>query len=302
MTDTTLDPASPPRILLLGAGGAQDSRRLAGALLSAGFDLAEGGPSGTSGVDLVLAQSANTADREALLARAAGRGAVPVPGGLALLLRSGAYGELHSRQAEGARVRAQAAAAAPGLRINAIALGDDLGPLGGALRLILAAPSMTGQLLWVDGQTHFAVETGSLARPRGTGTAAAFRRVFVRDLVLACRVGVYRHERIGEQRVRINIELGVREEGGPLEDRLSDVVCYDRIVTSIRGVVATGHVSLVETLAERIAAVCLEDSRVAVARVRIEKLDVYADAESAGIEIERWGKILQRNPSAAAGS
>jgi dihydroneopterin aldolase len=46
-------------------------------------------------------------------------------------------------------------------------------------------------------------------------------------------------------------------------------------------------VRLVETLAERIAEACLEDERVEHVRIRIEKLDVFADAASAGIEIER---------------
>jgi dihydroneopterin aldolase len=43
----------------------------------------------------------------------------------------------------------------------------------------------------------------------------------------------------------------------------------------------------VETLAEQIAALCLEDRRVRVARVRVEKLDVFVDATSVGVEIER---------------
>src|SRR5262245_7169316 len=32
-------------------------------------------------------------------------------------------------------------------------------------------------------------------------------RVFVRDLILPARIGVYSHEKTGEQRVRINLEL-----------------------------------------------------------------------------------------------
>jgi dihydroneopterin aldolase len=40
-------------------------------------------------------------------------------------------------------------------------------------------------------------------------------------------------------------------------------------------------------MAERIAEACLMDARVQVARVRVEKLDVFADAVSAGVEVER---------------
>jgi dihydroneopterin aldolase len=50
---------------------------------------------------------------------------------------------------------------------------------------------------------------------------------------------------------------------------------------------AEGHINLVETLAEKIAELCLGDGRVETARIRVEKLDVYAEAASVGIEIER---------------
>jgi dihydroneopterin aldolase len=73
-------------------------------------------------------------------------------------------------------------------------------------------------------------------------------KVFVRDLILPCRIGVYSHEKNSEQRVRIN---------------------------------------LVETLADRIAAQCLADRRVLSATVRVEKLDVMPDAGAVGVEIER---------------
>jgi dihydroneopterin aldolase len=43
----------------------------------------------------------------------------------------------------------------------------------------------------------------------------------------------------------------------------------------------------VETLAEEIADICLDDGRVRVVRVRVEKLDVFDEAVSVGVEIER---------------
>jgi dihydroneopterin aldolase len=65
------------------------------------------------------------------------------------------------------------------------------------------------------------------------------------------------------------------------------VVDYEGVADAVRAIVAAGHVMLVETLAERIAESCLADPRVHLARVRVEKLDVFADAASAGVEIER---------------
>ena len=121
--------------------------------------------------------------------------------------------------------------------------------------------------------------------------APGHRRILVRDLVLACEIGTLRHERGRQQRVRINVELEVREDAAPIGDDLRNVVCYDEIVSAIRRLVAGGHMNLVETLAERIAQLCLADARIRAARVRIEKLDVYADAASVGVEIERFNRL-----------
>ena len=119
----------------------------------------------------------------------------------------------------------------------------------------------------------------------------ARRHVFVRDFVLPCSIGVHAHEHEKPQRIRLNLDLGVREGDGPLADSLDAVVCYEAIVTRVRSIVADGHVNLVETLAERIAAICLQDPRVRSARVRVEKLDAFADAASVGIEIERFSRL-----------
>ncbi len=129
---------------------------------------------------------------------------------------------------------------------------------------------------------------------RITDSLLGLRRMFIRDLVLQARIGVHDHEHQRTQRVRINIDLAVEDDGilrvsrAPVgRDDLARVVDYERIVTNIRGLVASGHVQLVETLAERLAEFCLEDRRVAIARVTVEKLDVFEDAASAGVEIER---------------
>ncbi len=112
------------------------------------------------------------------------------------------------------------------------------------------------------------------------------RHVFLRDMLLMASIGVHAHELAARQRVRVNVDLAVAEgqEGG---DRLARVVDYERVAETVRGMVAAGHIKLVESLAERIAAACLEDGRVLRARVRVEKLDVFADTGSVGVEVER---------------
>jgi dihydroneopterin aldolase len=113
------------------------------------------------------------------------------------------------------------------------------------------------------------------------------RHMFIRDMVLEGQIGIYKHEIGKTQRVRINVDMAVREGGKARSDRLDDVVDYGVVADKIRAMVASGHVNLVETLAEKIADICLSDARVDAVRVRVEKLDIFADAESVGVEIER---------------
>tara|TARA_R110002126_G_scaffold16961_40_gene67149 strand:- start:1487 stop:1882 length:396 start_codon:yes stop_codon:yes gene_type:complete len=113
------------------------------------------------------------------------------------------------------------------------------------------------------------------------------RQVFVRDLVVDCLIGVYRHERDGAQRVRINLDLSVYESPNTIDDKLSNVLSYEDLIVKVRALAGAGHVNLVETLAERIAELCLAEGDVSIAKVRVEKLDVFADASSVGVEISR---------------
>jgi len=131
-------------------------------------------------------------------------------------------------------------------------------------------------------------------QPRFADASRATRHMFIRDLVLDASIGVYPHEHSAPQRIRINLDLAVEDDGTAKrsraavgQDDLARVVSYETIIERARAIVAAGHVQLVETLAERLAEACLADARVLAARVRVEKLDVFADAASAGVEVER---------------
>ena len=115
------------------------------------------------------------------------------------------------------------------------------------------------------------------------------RRVFLSDMVLQAAIGVYAHEQGVTQRVRVNISFGVQDEPGLAvgRDDLSRTVSYERVVLLVRRIIGEGHVRLVETLAESIAAGVLTDRRIRIIRVKVEKLDVFPELEAVGVEIER---------------
>ncbi|MBI1384800.1 MAG: dihydroneopterin aldolase [Rhizobiales bacterium] len=130
-------------------------------------------------------------------------------------------------------------------------------------------------------------EQSPVRRPLIANALNKTRHVFVNDLTLEMLIGVYEHEKVERQPVIISLDLTVRDTGGPINDEIHGVVCYEKVVNRVRDICASGHVNLVETLAERVAESCLNDTRVEAVRVRIEKPNAIPDCRSVGIEIER---------------
>lgn len=118
--------------------------------------------------------------------------------------------------------------------------------------------------------------------PSAAPAADELDRIILRDLDLMASIGVYDHEMEKRQPVRINIELDARRGGEGV-----GVVCYEIIANRIRALIDAGHIRLVEEMAERIAGLCLVDTRVRAATVRIEKLSAVADAAGAGVQVTR---------------
>lgn len=115
----------------------------------------------------------------------------------------------------------------------------------------------------------------------------AVRHVFVRDYLTDAEIGVWSHEKGSSQKVRISVDLSVSEGAVHHGDQLDNVVCYNEIVIGIRRIIDAGHIHLVETLAEKIAEMSLENAQVIKARVKVEKLEAVSEAASVGVEIER---------------
>jgi len=109
--------------------------------------------------------------------------------------------------------------------------------------------------------------------------------IFIRDLVLAIGIGVYAHEHGRKQRVRFNLTAETLRD--PDDDTLDGVVSYEDLLNGIKDITDRGHIELVEILGDRILDMVLEHRRVQSATIRIEKLDVFGDAESVGAEMSR---------------
>ncbi len=90
--------------------------------------------------------------------------------------------------------------------------------------------------------------------------------------------GVLEHERRDGQRFRVDLTLEVDTRPAARSDRLRDTVDYGTLSTRVKEAIEHDPVDLIETLAQRIADLCLEDERVAWAHVTVHKPDAPIEA------------------------
>ena len=111
--------------------------------------------------------------------------------------------------------------------------------------------------------------------------------IFLNDFMIDANIGVYKHEKIKSQPLRINIIAKVKNPKKINDDKLYSVVCYNQISKKIKKIIKSGHTILLEKLAEKIFQECFKNKRIQTIKIRLEKLDAIQEAESAGIEVER---------------
>ena len=110
-------------------------------------------------------------------------------------------------------------------------------------------------------------------------------RILVRDLIVPAEIGVYDYERGRPQRVRISLTVEATRD---LDDPdITGVVSYEDLINGIKAAIARGHIELVETLGDMILDLCFQYDRVEGAMVRIEKIDIFGDADAVGVEMTR---------------
>ncbi|MBF4762451.1 dihydroneopterin aldolase [Nocardioides islandensis] len=90
--------------------------------------------------------------------------------------------------------------------------------------------------------------------------------------------GVFEHEKREGQTFVVDLTLGVDTAPAAATDDLRDTVDYGSLVASVKQAVEADPVDLIETLAQRLADVCLRDVRVEWARITVHKPEAPIDA------------------------
>ena len=111
--------------------------------------------------------------------------------------------------------------------------------------------------------------------------------ILVNKLVIDALIGIHEYEKNKKQKISISLKLKANENFRNINDNIKNVVSYENIVNDIKNFINKGHVGLLETLAEEIFVICFKDKRILEAKIKIEKLEVFSETESVGIEIQR---------------
>ena len=111
--------------------------------------------------------------------------------------------------------------------------------------------------------------------------------IFIEQLRLPARIGVYESEKQDAQEVLLDIQLAFDTRPAALSDRLTDTLDYAQLCQQLAARCLQRHTELVETLAEDLAQLCLADSRVQSVSLKLGKPHAIAQACSVGVQITR---------------
>ncbi len=112
-------------------------------------------------------------------------------------------------------------------------------------------------------------------------------RIFIRDLALRCIIGIYPEERREKQDIVINVEMHCDLRKAGQSDDLNDTVDYKSVKKAILKLVEGSRFQLIESLAEKIAAIALADDKVQQVVVTIDKPGALRFAKASAVEITR---------------
>ena len=96
-------------------------------------------------------------------------------------------------------------------------------------------------------------------------------RLAVRGIAVHGHHGVFEFERREGQEFRIDLVLGMDTRRAARSDDLQDTVDYGTLVDQVSTAVANDPVDLIETLAQRIADICLRNDQVTDVEVTVHK-------------------------------
>ena len=112
-------------------------------------------------------------------------------------------------------------------------------------------------------------------------------KVFIEALEIEALIGIYDWERRIRQPLLFDIEMAFDNRIPAASDAIVDTLNYKAVSKRVVEVVSQSDFGLVETLAERVAAVILDEFAVRQVKLKLSKPGAVRGARAVGVMIER---------------
>ena len=111
--------------------------------------------------------------------------------------------------------------------------------------------------------------------------------VFIRGLEVRAILGIEAWERTKPQTVRIDVEMAADASRAAVTESIDDAINYRSVAKALAAHTEAKGYQLVETLADRLAALIREEFGVPWVRVTVAKPGAVRFSESVGVIVER---------------
>ena len=112
-------------------------------------------------------------------------------------------------------------------------------------------------------------------------------KIFLSELKIDTVIGIWEWERRIRQTVIVDLEMSADIAKADATDDVVDTLNYKSVAKRVQSFVADSSFQLVETLAERIAAIIRDEFDVAWVKVRVNKPGAIRGSRDVGVQIER---------------
>lgn len=114
--------------------------------------------------------------------------------------------------------------------------------------------------------------------------------IFLHNLRVDAVIGIWDWERKIRQTVSIDLDMSADIRQAAASDSVDDTLNYKLVAKRVQQFVGESSFQLVETLAEKIAMIVLDEFGVAWVRVRVNKPGAIRGAKDVGVIVERGTK------------
>ena len=111
--------------------------------------------------------------------------------------------------------------------------------------------------------------------------------IYIHELQIETVIGIYDWERTVKQVVSLDLEMAVDIRKAARTDHIDDTLNYKAVAKRLIGFVESSEFELLETLAEKIAAVVLDEFDVPWLKLRLSKPGAVRGSKDSGVMIER---------------